>query len=66
MQLFNIIGWKAAGIRDAIGSSYLKPLDPFSSIDPLDQTTEDNIYHQATYPNAEFMQANHDSDDEDE
>lgn len=48
------------------GSSYLKPLDPFSSIDPLDQTTEDNIYHQATYPNAEFMQANHDSDDEDE
>lgn len=56
MQLFNIIGWKAAGIRDAI-----KKVLPISS-----KTTEDNIYHQATYPNAEFMQANHDSDDEDE
>ena len=61
--------WKAVGIRDAIkeGSSSLDILDPFSSIDPLDQPIEGNIfYHETTYPNAEFIQANYDNDDEDE
>ena len=40
-------------------SSSLEPLYPLSSINPLDQPTEDNIYHQTTYPNAEFRQADY-------
>ena len=35
-------GWKAAGITDAIknGSSSFDPLDPFSTIDPLELPAE--------------------------
>ena len=49
------------------GSSCLKPLNIFCSINPLDHSIEDNIiYHQTTYSNAEFIQADCDSDDEGE
>ena len=46
-------GWKAAGITDAIknNSSSLDPLDPFSTIDPLEQPAGDEIFvRQRTYP----------------
>ena len=61
-------GLKAAGISDAIKTFLpLEPLNLFSSIDTLDQPIEGNIfYHQTTYPNAEFIEANYDSDNEDE
>ena len=36
-------------------------------MDPLNQPIEDiTLYQQATYPFAEFIQADYDSDDEDE
>ena len=39
----------------------------FSSMDPLNQPIEDiTLYQQTTYPFAEFIQADYDSDDEDE
>ena len=39
-------GWKAAGITDVINNGYssLDPLDPFSSIDPLEQPADDEIF----------------------
>ena len=46
-------GWKATGIIDAMknGSSSLDPLDPFSTIEPLEQPADDEIFGiQRTYP----------------
>ena len=40
-------------------SPSLELLYSLSSINPLDQPIEDNIYHQTTYPNAEFIQADY-------
>ena len=52
---------------DKKGSSSLEPLDIFSSINPLDHSIEDNFfYHQTSCSNAEFIQADYDSDDEGE
>lgn len=49
------------------GSSSLESLELFSSINPLDQTIEDNIFYcQTKYPNAEFIPADCDNYDEDE
>ena len=62
-------GWNAVGIINAIKKGFfsLKSLDSSSSINPWDQQIEDNIfYHQTTYSNAEFIQVDYDSDDEDE
>ena len=60
-------GWKAAGITDAIknNSSFLDPLDPFFTIDPLEQPANDEIFgRQRTYPTE--SSTNFESDDEDE
>ena len=63
-------GWEAADITNAIkkGASSLDPLDPFSSIDSLEQPTDDGIFSQQTTSPiaAELVQANYESDDEDE
>ena len=60
-------GWKAAGITNAIknNSSSLDPLDPFSTIDPLEQPAGDEIFvRQRTYPME--SPTNFESDVEDE
>ena len=60
-------GWKAAGITDTIknGSSSLDPLDPSSTIDPLEQPADDEIFtRQRTYPME--SSTNFESDNEDE
>ena len=49
------------------GSSSLESLEPFSSINPLDETIEDNIFYcQTKYPKTEFIPTDYDSYDEDE
>ena len=60
-------GWEAAGITNATkkGAPSLDLLNPFSSIDPLEQPTGDSIFSQQTIA-AELVQANYESDDEDE
>ena len=60
-------GWKGAGITDAIknNSSSLDPLDPFSTIDPLEQPAGNEIFvRQRTYPME--SSTNFESDVEDE
>lgn len=77
MQLFNInVGkgdycqWLEGSRNQSCykkGSLPLEALNSFSSMDPLNQPIEDIIlYQQTTYPFAEFIQADYDSDNADE
>ena len=60
-------GWKAAGITDTIknGSSSLDPIDPFPTIEPLEQPAYYEIFgRQRTHPTE--SSTNFECDDEDE